>query len=475
MKLSKYVHLISSSEKFALYNALTTKLIQIDEDQYKQLQNNQGLNVVFNKEQFEILKNKGFFDEDENLLINNIVKKNKQELPDVFALYLILTEECNMNCEYCSQSAFRIRQRMTSMTPEVVEKSLELFYKTQTKRNRTIVLYGGEPTINRTGIKTALNYIRNVKGDADAEIIIFTNGILLDEEYANLFKTHNVKVILSIDGPKPINDKYRLCCNSAGSFDKIIKAAQLLKNNNMTFGLSATIASHNINELENIVDYFIDEFNPFSIGLNPLHYVPGNRESISVTEEQMALKMIDAYKHAREKGIYVEQIMRRVRPYVLSQPRLKDCPACGGMIRILPDGSFGPCGHFMEEEAERSKTDYDIEKSELIKKWNTRISCNMDNCSTCSALGLCGGGCPYNSFKHGGHIFTSNDERSCVQAKFFLKWMIDELLQSQPTTGFYEFTDSNKLSILGNINLNRYIPLEKYSRYGEFVIDEQYK
>lgn len=474
MELSKYVHLINSNGKFALYNALTTKLIQISKDQYEKLNEGQSVDKIFDEEQKHLLVKKGFSSENEDMLINNIIKGNKQELPDVFAVYLILTEECNMHCEYCSQSAFRIRQRMGSMSPEIVEKSLELFYKTQTKRNRTIVLYGGEPTINRPGIKTALNYIRNVKGDKNAEIIIFTNGILIDEEYADLFKAHNVKVILSIDGPQPINDKYRLCYN-CGSFEKICKAATLLKNNGIVFGLSSTIASHNINQLENIVDYFIEEFKPFSIGLNPLHYVPGNRESISVTEEQMALKMIDAYKHAREKGVYVEQIMRRVRPFVLSQPRLKDCPSCGGMIRILPDGSFGPCGHFMEEEAERSKTDYDIEKSELIKKWNTRISCNMDNCSECRALGLCGGGCPYNSFKHGGHIFTSNDERSCVQAKYFLEWMIGELLQNQSQEGFYEFTEKDKLAILGNINLDRYIPLEKYSRYGEFVIDEQYR
>lgn len=475
MKLSRYVHLINVNEKFALYNTLTTKLIQISKEQYKKLNEGQSIDVVFEEEQKELLIKKGFSAESENSLIKDIVKKNNQENPDVFAVYLILTEECNMNCEYCSQSAFRIRKRMGSMSSEVVEKSLELFYKTQTKRKRTIVLYGGEPTINRSGIKTALNYIRNFKGDNEAEIIIFTNGILLDEEYADLFKTNNVKVILSIDGPKVINDKYRLCYNNAGSFDQICKAANLLKSKDIVFGLSATIASHNINELEKVVDYFIEEFEPFSIGLNPLHYVPGNRESISVTEEQMALKMIDAYKHARDRGIYVEQIMRRVRPFVLSQPRLKDCPSCGGMIRILPDGSFGPCGHFMEEEAERTKTDYDIEKSELMKKWNTRISCDMDNCAECKALGLCGGGCPYNSFKHGGHIFTSNDERSCVQAKYFLMWMIGELLQNQYQDGFYEFTDKDKLSILGNIDLNKYIPLEKYSRYGEFVIDEKYK
>ena len=52
---------------------------------------------------------------------------------------------------------------------------------------------------------------------------------------------------------------------------------------------------------------------------------------------------------------------------------------------------------------------------------------------------------------------------------------VKELLEKCTQEGFYEFKDEDKLSILGKLDLNRYIPLEKYSRYGEFVIDEQFR
>ena len=185
--------------------------------------------------------------------------------------------------------------------------------------------------------------------------------------------------------------------------------------------------------------------------------------------------MTQAYDIAAKRGVYIEQIMRRVRPFVLSQPRLKDCPSCGGMIRVLPDGSFGPCGHFMEEKKEMEDDSCTFAESRLLGKWNTRLSPKMPQCSTCKALALCGGGCPYNSYKNKGDIFSSNDKRSCIQADMFLNRILDKMTERFGKDEFREVTADEKLTILGNIDLNRYIPLGRYSQYGEFKLENRLK
>ena len=471
---TKYIHLFETENRTVLYNALTTKCFFLTDIQKEKI--NEGVLPanIFSEDEYSLLSSKGFFEDENAVVVDTVIKNNNQLEPDVFAMYLILTESCNMNCKYCSQSSsFRKREKLGNMSLETIESKINMFYKTPTDRKRTIVLYGGEPTMNKNGLRFAIECVRTKMQDWDTEIIIFTNGLLLDDALIDFLAENKISVILSLDGPKDINDMFRLKGEN-GTFDCVEKTISAFNEKGIKFGISATIASHNIEQLEDVVRFFVTQYHPFSIGLNPLHYPPEDRKYLGVDSKRMAEKMTDAYEVAAKDGIYIEQIMRRVRPFVLAQPRLKDCPSCGGMIRVLPDGSFGPCGHFMEEKKEQENGDYDIHTSETMIKWNQRVSCNIKGCDTCEALALCGGGCPYNSHINGGDIFSPNDQRSCLQAKEFLKYFLHKLSLMVPANTFYEITQAEKQSLLVDIDLDRYIPLERYSRYGEFTLDKRY-
>ncbi|MBR0191594.1 MAG: radical SAM protein [Thermoguttaceae bacterium] len=474
MQFSSFVHTIETPHSVSLYHSLTTKVFFITPEQAESLRQKNDLERVFSEDEMQRLSRKGFLNDTNQISIADLIQKNGQETPDIFALYLILTEKCNMDCLYCSQSAFRTRDRMNGMSLESLSEILKKFYTSKTTRKRTIVLYGGEPTLNRAGIDYAVRYVRETMRDQNADIVIFTNGILLDEELIDFFNVNHVSIILSLDGPQEIHDKYRLW-NGKGSFERVSQAIRKLQEKNIPFGISSTIASHTVTHLKELIEGFITAYHPVTIGLNPLHYVPAGRESIAVDVQEMARSMTEAYDTAREHGIYIEQIMRRVRPFVLATPRFKDCPSCGGMIRALPNGCFGPCGHFMEEQKEIELPTYSFEESQIMKKWNERISPSIPGCAACPALGLCGGGCPYNSLKNGGCIFSSNDERSCCQAKLMLNHLIELLAKDVQPRGFYEVTAEDKKRLLGNIDLDLSIPMKEYSKYGEFELDEQYK
>lgn len=467
------IHLLSVGGRNVLYHAITTKAFLLTDAQRNAWQEGRPLQEVFSEEEHALLDQKGFLPGPNEFDLSACIAKNHQERPDVFALYLILTEQCNMNCAYCSQSSFRTRSRMGNMSTDVLASVLEKFYATHTKRRRTVVLYGGEPTLNRPGIEYAVNHIRQTRRDETTEIVIFTNGLLLDEALALFLKHGDVHIILSLDGHPEINDQCR-CIGHEGSFAHIQKAIELLQKHQIPFGISSTIAAHNVQRLGEETAWMYETYHPFSLGLNPIHYVPEERKALSVEPGLMADKMIEAYQTARRYGLYIEQIMRRVRPFVLGRPRLKDCPACGGMIRALPDGSFGPCGHFMEEQKERERASTGFADGTVMKKWNTRLNASMKDCQGCPAIALCGGGCPYNSLKNGGHIFTANDERSCEQARHILHWLLEELVREFPADTFQEIRAEDKKRLLGKIDLSVPVPMSGYSRYGEFSVDERF-
>ena len=181
MTLSRYVHIIDVGQHIVLYNALTTKCFFITGDQKNALKEGEKQNEVFSEVEYDLLSSKGFFQDENEISINEIIRSNGQDEPDVFAMYLILTEACNMNCKYCSQSSFRTRNRLGNMSLKTIESSIKRFYRVPTNKTRTIVLYGGEPTLNMDGVVFSVDYVRNKLCDAETEIVIFTNGILIDD------------------------------------------------------------------------------------------------------------------------------------------------------------------------------------------------------------------------------------------------------------------------------------------------------
>lgn len=481
-KLSKYTHVFNIGNYNILYHALTTKVFFISELQAQEL-NCGHIDAAFSENEMNLLKAKKLIinlEEGENEIdVEGLIHANKQEKPDIFIMYLLLSERCNMNCLYCSHS-YREKSKQGDMAIGTIINALDKFYSVDTERKRSVVLYGGEPLMNKKGVLTAIEYIREQKKDIDTEIVIITNGTFLQENLIQYFAKNRVSIIISVDGDKKTHDMFRKI-GKRGTYSYIEKAVSIYNKEGIRFGLSATIAAHNIKILNEITQYFYDKFNPISVGLNPLHKKMLGEVSeygldpyvseYSVESEDVAKAMISAYRVARENGLYIEQIMRRIRPFILSTPRLKDCPACGGMIRVLADGTFGPCGQIVENGVNVNSELCDFYNSQLINTWNDRLSCDLQSCENCEAMALCGGGCPANAVKNGSNIFDKGEgERTCSQSKIILRWLLNELTTYFPHNRFIEVKEIDKLKLLGRIDINQRTPLYDYSRYGEFEL-----
>jgi len=70
--------------------------------------------------------------------------------------------------------------------------------------------------------------------------------------------------------------------------------------------------------------------------------------------------------------------------------------------------------------------DFDIGEDPDYKEWSMRSPLNMPQCQKCPALGICGGGCPFQSEIEKGSIWAL-DDRFCVHAKMTLEWLIWDL------------------------------------------------
>ena len=199
----------------------------------------------------------------------NKLRQLKQKFlgePAIGVLYLLLNDGCNFRCTYCFiENSLPPGYHFSTMSKETARRSLDLYSRVLLKGvgRKTIIFYGGEPLINLGALQFCLKYIRELKDKGllpeNLATTINTNGSLVTEEVVNLFHEHNVAVSVSLDGPKEIHDQCRRTTNNQGTFGQAIRGFQLLKDGKVNVGVSCTIGDHNLDQLPQIVEWFISD------------------------------------------------------------------------------------------------------------------------------------------------------------------------------------------------------------------------
>lgn len=142
------------------------------------------------------------------------------------------------------------------ISEEILQIFVEKVIKYCKKNNITnfeFVLHGGEPLLmNKEKFVQIIDELYKLNNNnIKSSITIQTNGILIDEEWCDIFEKYNVSVGISLDGPKEINDRYRVDKKGNGTYSKVLKGIEILrKNYTGKFGiLSVTNAEINPKEM----------------------------------------------------------------------------------------------------------------------------------------------------------------------------------------------------------------------------------
>jgi uncharacterized protein len=97
-----------------------------------------------------------------------------------------------------------------------------------------------------------------------------TNGILLDDEWCRFFHENNFLIGLSLDGPQELHDAYRKDKGGHGTFDRVMRAAQLLNRHKVEFNILCTVNAKNADYPLEVYRFFRDELRAGYIQLIPV-------------------------------------------------------------------------------------------------------------------------------------------------------------------------------------------------------------
>ena len=169
-------------------------------------------------------------------------------------LYVMLKPagaHCNLTCKYCyyleKNKLYPITQRH-QMSDEMLELFTREYIEAQTMSQVLFTWHGGEPLLRSIDFyRKALSLQQKYAGGRRIDNVIQTNGTLLTDEWCEFFAQNHWLVGISIDGPQPDHDHYRLTAAGKPSWKKVMQGIKLLKKHGVEWNAMAVVNAYNAN------------------------------------------------------------------------------------------------------------------------------------------------------------------------------------------------------------------------------------
>lgn len=169
-------------------------------------------------------------------------------------LYVMLKPagaHCNLACKYCyyleKNKLYPTAQRHL-MSDEILEQFTREYIEAQTMSQVLFTWHGGEPLLRSIDFyRKALSLQQKYAGSRRIDNVIQTNGTLLTDEWCEFFAQNHWLVGISIDGPQPYHDHYRLTAAGKPSWKKVMQGIKLLKKHGVEWNAMAVVNAYNAN------------------------------------------------------------------------------------------------------------------------------------------------------------------------------------------------------------------------------------
>ena len=169
-------------------------------------------------------------------------------------LYVMLKPagaHCNLACKYCyyleKNKLYPTAQRH-QMSDEMLEQFTREYIEAQTMNQVLFTWHGGEPLLRSIDFyRKALSLQQKYAGGRCIDNVIQTNGTLLTDEWCEFFAQNHWLVGISIDGPQPYHDHYRLTAAGKPSWKKVMQGIKLLKKHGVEWNAMAVVNAYNVN------------------------------------------------------------------------------------------------------------------------------------------------------------------------------------------------------------------------------------
>ncbi|MFC1721782.1 radical SAM protein [Patescibacteria group bacterium] len=415
---SKYVKFVKFGDSLCVFNTLS-----LDKIYFKHVDKRE----ILSRHQ-SLLARKNMLVSFDLAASNFISKKRLGSTPKFEQLYLIISEQCNFRCKYCRQVQPGEWPR-ESMSYAEAKRIVDEFFVAAERNVRGVVFYGGEPLLNKWVFVKIVPYLRaqeKKRGLDPIDITLITNGTKVDSDITQVIRENSVYVILSLDGPRKFHNKFRVYRDGSGTFVDAVAGLKKLQRDDCKVGISCTVGSHNVSHLKEVFSFF-RELRPLNVGISLPHDGEQNPLNKNTGIKEFCEELFHLLDEAKPGDLYIEHIVRKLRLLFSQEIKLNDCAACGGRLVALPKERFGIC-----EGAIGRPGFFSADKGHAMsrsREWYLTSPLFDKKCESCLALGVCGGGCPFDGYLREAKV-GARDPRRCYFMKHVVRWGLEEFSET---------------------------------------------
>ncbi|WP_413575934.1 radical SAM protein [Bdellovibrio sp. HCB290] len=317
---------------------------------------------------------------------------------EIRSLTINVTQICNLKCTYCAAGGDgTYGAAQTKISVEKTLPQLKYFLdKLPDTGTFRIGFIGGEPLLYPEGIRAISNYVKLMTAGRNlrAQFAIVTNGTLLSDANIELLKDINSNVSVSIDGAAEINDISRPMKNGQGSTALVIEGLKKLfavKSELGSITLHGVFTADNMNLVKAYEFYrqFPADTYEFTYSVSDLN----QKASDDFTRAMREVAAI-AYAEGGESALRKINFFNRVFSALDSQRRTENfCGAGKSLLVVDARNNLFSCPWDVGNAAEKVGHGSEVSEAALEKYAQPLIEQN--NCQSCWARFLCGGGCMF--------------------------------------------------------------------------------
>jgi len=300
--------------------------------------------------------------------------KRQQQMRDKYdcnipwAILLDPTTSCNLRCVGCWAADYPKNISMDFNTLDKIinqGKDMGVYF---------FLFSGGEPLVRKKDI------IELCRKHDDCVFLAFTNGVLIDEDFADaMLEVQNFVPAISIEGTEEATDSRR----GKGCYQAVVKAMEILRTKKLPFGISCCYTSQNVDVVgsEQFIDEMIARGAKFAWFFT---YMPVGVDAVPelmVTPEQREFmyRQIRAFRETKpiftldfwNDGEYVQGCIAGGRRY----------------LHVNANGDIEPCAfiHYSDSNI-YSKTLLEALQSPLFKQYQANQPFNDNHLRPCPLL-----------------------------------------------------------------------------------------
>lgn len=341
-------------------------------------------------------------------------------------LYLMLAQGCNNLCTYCPIPALAQRHGNNLLSLEDAIAGINLWQEHIKDWNDndpySLIFYGGEPLLNRGVFEQLLEHVATQRAIGQLPIrlnlILPTNGLLVDSKLAALLARHSVLVVLGIDGAPSYNDTTRRTTEGQPTSTAIERASHLLHRQHVHLASSMTLTPENVHAIDEHKAYFT-HLGISQIGFNVLRGIAlrNSLGTMPVSEYYRAAAKAVVAGYAENANLPEYQLQKKLDSLIANKPFAIDCTCYGNQLVIQADGAVTNCPFLRYDlgHVQSLSNDFRVRETEAVKRWRRRIPLLMEGESTSvNSRFLHGGGCAW-----GTHELCGDPETQDSDNEFF--------------------------------------------------------